>query len=86
MLGKIIFGLIGVPIGVVIIVYTRYIVEQITGPIGFAERYLGSAGTYLFVRIVGVAIFIVSLLVMFGFADWIYNAIVTPVSGIISTQ
>jgi hypothetical protein len=82
-IGKIIFGLVGVPSGVVIIIYTRYIVEQITGPIGFAERYMGSAGTYLFVRMIGVLLFIVSLLVMFGFADWIYEAIVSPMSNII---
>jgi ABC-type lipoprotein release transport system permease subunit len=78
MFGKIVFGLIGVPLGVVIIMYTRYIVEQITGPMRFAERYLGSAGTYTFVRFVGVLIFIVSLLVMFGFADWIYEGILNP--------
>ena len=83
MLGKIIFGLIGVPSGIAIIVYTRYIVEQITGPIGFAERYLGSAGTYNFVRLVGVAIFTISLLVMFGFADWFYVAVVTPGSAVV---
>ena len=83
MFGKIIFGLIGVPFGIVIIIYTRYIVEQITGSIGFAERYLGSAGTYLFVRLVGVLIFIVSLLVMFGFGDWIYTAIVNPAGSIL---
>ncbi len=83
MFGKIIFGLIGVPSGIVIIIYTRYIVEQITGPIGFAERYMGGAGTYTFVRFVGVIIFIVSLLVMFGFGDWIYYAIVNPAGSIL---
>ena len=78
MFGQIIFGLVGVGLGLVIIVYTRYIVEHISGPIGFAERYLGSAGTYTFWRLLGMVIFFVSLLIMFGFLGWLYQAIVNP--------
>jgi hypothetical protein len=78
MVGQIIFGIIGVTLGVVMIIYSRYIVENITGPIGFAERYLGGAGTYLFIRLVGILIFLVSLLIMFGFLGWVYDAIINP--------
>jgi len=82
MFGQIMFGIIGMAIGVALIVYSRFMVEQVTGSIGFAERYLGSGGTYNFYRILGVAVFIISLLVMFGIGTWIYDAIVNPMASV----
>jgi F0F1-type ATP synthase membrane subunit a len=78
MIGKIIFALIGVPIGILIIVKTHFIVDEVTGPISFAERLFSSfgSGTYSFFRILGFATIIVSLLVLFGVTDWIYYGIV----------
>jgi hypothetical protein len=67
MFGQIVFGLIGIPLGVLVMVRTNYIVDQITGPIGFAEKYLSSGGTYTFFRIVGFSIPRVSRCVMFVF-------------------
>jgi hypothetical protein len=82
MFGQIVFGLIGIPLGILIMVKTNYIVDQITGFIGFAEKYLGSGGTYTFFRILGFVITIVSLLVMFGFAGMIYTSIVEGLGGV----
>jgi hypothetical protein len=82
MFGQIVFGLIGIPLGVLVMVRTNYIVDQITGPIGFAEKYLSSGGTYTFFRIVGFLITLVSMFVMFGFAGSIYMSIVDSLGGI----
>jgi len=82
MFGQIVFGLIGIPLGVLIMVRTNYIVDQITGSIGFAERYLGSGGTYTFFRIIGFIITLVSLFVMFGFAGTIYTSIIDGLKGV----
>lgn len=84
MFGRIVFGLIGIPLGVLIILKTRYIVEQITGPIGWAENLFGSfgSGTYSFFRLAGFAIVVASLMVMLGVANWIYEGIVTSLMGV----
>jgi uncharacterized membrane protein YkgB len=75
MVGRIIFGLIGIPLGTALMVYNHKVVDNFTGPIGFAERYLGSAGTYSFIRILGAVIAIVSMLIMFGLFGTIYEDI-----------
>jgi uncharacterized membrane protein YkgB len=83
MIGRIIFGIIGVAIGFSFVVYTHPIVDNTTR-IGFAERYLGAAGTYVFYKIMGVIIIFVSLLVMIGVGDMIYNSVLgtlKPISG-----
>jgi hypothetical protein len=82
MFGQIVFGLIGIPLGILIMVKTNYIVDQITGSIGFAETYLGSGGTYTFFRILGFLITLLSLFVMFGFAGSIYTSIVDGIGGV----
>jgi len=58
---KIFFGLIGFPLSFLIIIY-RVKVKDFTGSIGFAERYFGSGGTYTLILLLGLAIFIITLL------------------------
>jgi hypothetical protein len=82
MLGRIIFGIIGIPVGIVMMVYAHKIVDNFTGSIGFAERYFGGGGTYTFIRFSGALIAIISMLIMFGIAGFIYDSIVTTLSGI----
>jgi hypothetical protein len=82
MFGQIVFGIIGIPLGILIMVKAHYIVDNMTGSIGFAERYLGGGGTYAFFRILGCAIALVSMFVMFGFADMIYTSIVEGLGGV----
>lgn len=54
-------GLFGMLLGFLIIVF-RARIKDFTGDIGFAERYLGVGGTWTFLLIVGVVIFILSLM------------------------
>lgn len=82
MFGQIVFGLIGIPLGIVIMLKANYIVEQITGPIGFAESMFGGAGTYAFMRLLGFLITFVSMFVMFGFSGMIYSSIVNGLGGV----
>lgn len=62
---RILVGLFGIPLGVVIMIY-RYHLKQFTGDIAFAEQYLGSGGTYNLFIILGMAISILSLMYAFG--------------------
>jgi hypothetical protein len=80
--GKIVFGLVGISGGMALIVYARYIVENITGPIAPAERYLGGAGTYSFFRILGMIMIISSVLVLFGINSVIYDSIMESLGGV----
>jgi hypothetical protein len=63
-----ILGPIAIALGVLLMKYTVQ-VTNITGQVGFAEKYLkgGLAGTYTWYRLVGLAIIIVSFLWMVGF-------------------
>lgn len=83
MVGKILFSLIGTILGVVIILKTHYIVDQVTGPIEFAESLFSSfgSGTYSLFRLIGFTMIAVSLLVVLGVTDWIYFGIVNSLSG-----
>ncbi len=54
-------GLIGMVAGFLIIVF-RARIKDLTGNIGFAERYLGTGGTWTFLAILGALIFIFSLM------------------------
>jgi hypothetical protein len=62
---KILVLIIGVPISFLIIIY-RYHLKQFTGDIAFAEQYLGSGGTYNLFILIGIAIFILSLMYALG--------------------
>jgi len=82
MFGQIVFGIIGIPLGILIMVKAHYIVDNMTGSIGFAERYLGGGGTYAFFRILGCVIALLSMFIMFGFAGTIYTSIVGGLKGL----
>ncbi len=58
-------GLIGMIVGFLILVYRRQI-KDVTGSIGFAEKIFGSGGTWTFLAMLGVAIFILSLMWAMG--------------------
>lgn len=62
---RILIGLLGTPLGIIIIVY-RYQLKQFTGDIGFAEQYLGSGGTYNLFVLLGLAVSILSVMYAFG--------------------
>jgi hypothetical protein len=56
---------IGCPLGFVIM-YFRRAIREFIGDVGFAEQYLGVGGTNTFVVIVGILVFIGSLMYSLG--------------------
>lgn len=54
-------GIIGMVIGLLILIY-RPKIKDFTGDIGFAEKWLGSGGTWTFFIILGVGIFVLGLM------------------------
>lgn len=62
---RILVFLFGVPLGILIIIY-RYQMKGVTGDIGFAEKYLGSGGTYTLFVLVGIAVCVLSVMYAFG--------------------
>ncbi len=58
-------GLIGMIGGFLILVYRRQI-KNVVGSIGFAEKIFGAGGTWTFLALLGVLIFILSLMWAMG--------------------
>lgn len=58
---QVVQGLLAMVVGFLILVF-RPRIKDFTGDIGFAERYLGVGGTWTFLLIVGVGIFVVGLM------------------------
>ena len=62
---KIIVFILGVPLGMLMMIY-RHQLKEITGEIEWAERNLGSGGTYTLIIIIGLAVSIISVMYAFG--------------------
>ena len=62
---KFIFALIGIPLSFLLIIY-RAKIKDFTGDIGFAEKYLGSGGTYTLFVLLGIILFFVTLMYITG--------------------
>ena len=78
---RIIVALIGIPLGFVIMIY-RYKLKQFSGNITWAEKYLGSGGTYNFYILLGLVIAIISLMYALGtFQDFFTNYL-GPIFGV----
>lgn len=60
-MGHVLQGILGMGLGILILVF-RPKIKDFTGDIGFAERYLGPGGTWTFLILVGVLVFIFSLM------------------------
>jgi hypothetical protein len=80
MLERIVGGLVGSATGILLVIYARKIVE-FTGQSATMEKYLGSGGTYLGVRIIGVLVFFLSFLNMFGVLDSFISGIGRAIFG-----
>lgn len=65
MLLRVVVGLIGIPLGFIILVYKERIVFTF-GKMEWAERRLGSGGTYNVWVLVGLGVMIGSFLYMIG--------------------
>lgn len=53
--------------------YRKNIVDFI-GTVGFAERYLGMGGTYTFMVILAMGLFVLSMMYVFGALDTILDS------------
>lgn len=70
---RIVTGLLISVIGFLLVVYRERVKGQV-GDIGFAERYLGSGGTYTFLLILGVLTFIGGLMWATGTLQaWVFE-------------
>ncbi len=61
---RVIVFLLGLPLGILIMIYRNQL-KEITGDIDWAERNLGSGGTYTLIIIIGIVVSVLS--VMYGF-------------------
>ena len=71
------FALIGFPLSFLIIIY-RAKIKMFTGDIGFAEKYLGSGGTYSLFVLIGVATFLITLMYITGSLQSVLNSLLGP--------
>jgi len=78
---RILVAIFGIPLGFVIMIY-RYQLKQLTGQIQWAERYLGSGGTYNLYVIIGLVISILSLMYALGTFQDLFTGSLGPIFGI----
>jgi len=71
-------GIIGFPLGIIIIVY-RERVKRFTGDMGFAEKWFGSGGTYTAIMLFGFIVTIGSIMYAFGTLQALIIKILGPV-------
>lgn len=69
--------IIGWPVAYLILRYKRPI-KEFTGDIGFAEKILGVGGTNTLIVLIGVAVFIGSLMYALGTLQAIFGALLGP--------
>jgi ABC-type multidrug transport system fused ATPase/permease subunit len=80
MLQQITIGLIGMIVGVCMVVFARWIVENI-GSSATAERYFGRGGTFTALRFFGIIFIFLFLLYMTGFLGKMITSIGSAVFG-----
>lgn len=71
----------GMIAGFLIIIF-RAKIKDVTGDIGFAERYLGPGGTWTFLLIFGVGVFIFSLMWSLGTLQDFFMKTAGPLFGL----
>ncbi len=70
-------GIIGFPLGLVIVVY-RERVKRFTGDFGFAENWFGPGGTYTAILVFGLVVSLGSLMYAFGTLQALFAKIFGP--------
>ncbi len=75
MLGKIFTLIVGVAVGILVLVYHRWLVRTV-GTNGWAERVFGGGGTYTMYQLLGVIIVVGTILYVTGGLDKVLGAIV----------
>lgn len=80
MFARILMGSIGVLIGILFVVFTNPIVD-FTGRNSWAENFLGGAGTYTLVKVLGIIIIILSFFYITGTLQAIGHYIIESLFG-----
>lgn len=62
---RIIVFVVGLPLGILMMVYRNQL-KEITGDIEWAERNLGSGGTYTLLIMIGLLVSVLSVMYAFG--------------------
>jgi hypothetical protein len=78
---RIIAGVFGIPLGVIIMIY-RFQIKQFTGKIEWAEQHMGSGGTYNLFILIGLVISIVSLMYALGTIQDLFTSGLGPIFGV----
>ena len=74
-MNKILIFILGLPAGLLIIIYRRLIV-QTTGKLQWAENNLGAGGTYTLVIILGLVVWFGCMMYALGSFDQIFGFLV----------
>jgi hypothetical protein len=78
---QIVLGFLAIVGGVLALKFNFQLVN-ITGNVGFAEKYLGAGGTYSLYKIGGVVLVIGGLLYMTGLGSPVLTFILSPIAGL----
>ena len=79
-MSQIIVGIIGIPLGFVMLKYTVQI-KDFVGSIDWAEKHLGSGGTYTLLKIIAILVSLLSFLYMVGTLQLMIGNFFAPLSG-----
>jgi uncharacterized membrane protein YphA (DoxX/SURF4 family) len=82
LIGQILLGLIMVVGGVLLLKYNYQVSNNLR--ISFAEQHMGSGGSYLLWKIIGVVVVIAGITVVFGFSDNILAWIFSPITNVVN--
>lgn len=77
---RLLIGLIGIPLGIIIIRY-RVNIKNWTGDIGWAEKYLGVGGTWTVIVAFGILVSFGSLMWMMGTLQELFIKYLGPFFG-----
>lgn len=73
-------GLIGFPLGMVMVVY-RERIKRFTGDAAFAEKWFGPGGTYTAILLFGLLVSIGSLMYALGALQSLFSGLLGPFFG-----
>jgi len=74
---RFIIGIIGFPLGIIIIIYREHI-KRFIGSASWAESWFGPGGTYTALIFFGLLVSVGSLLWMFGTVQSLFKAFLGP--------
>lgn len=79
-MSQILVGIIGIPLGFVMLKYNMQL-KDFVGNIAWAEKHLGSGGTYSFLKFISILVSVLSFLYMTGTLQGAIGSFFAPLSG-----